>query len=113
MMCVQVLLLDLPEDRRRVIDLTDIVVRKAAPPTPYCGGKGKLRSWKNANCCAGIFRCGEPSCAGIKVVGCQFVANPGRTRLHIVQAVIAHAEDPSPNRQKQELCQELVGIACG
>src|SRR6516164_7914262 len=60
MMCVQVLLLDLAEDRRRVIDLTDMAAGRAAPPTPYCHGKSKLRSWKNANCHVGIFRRGEP-----------------------------------------------------
>jgi hypothetical protein len=92
---------DLPEERRRVIDLTHFAPRKSAPATPYLRGKSELRSRKNANCRAGIFGCAEPSSAGIEVVGGQFVANLGRTRLHIVQAVIAHAETssviPAPN----------------
>ena len=79
MMCVRVVLVDLPEERRRVIDLTHFAARKSAPATPYLRGKSELRSRKNANCRAGIFGCSEPSSAGIEVVDGQFVANLGRT----------------------------------
>jgi hypothetical protein len=88
MMCVRVVLVDLPEERRRLIDLTHFAARKSAPATPYFRGKSELRSRKNANCRASIFGCGEPSSAGIEVVGGQFVANLGRTRMILALRVI-------------------------
>src|SRR5262245_33400345 len=106
-MGVRVVPVDLPEDSRRVLDRANFAASKTALPTPYLRCKGKLRSRKHTNCRARIFWCSEPSGAGIEVVGSQFIANLGRTRLHIVQAVIAHAEDllccPQPQPTKQEI----------
>jgi hypothetical protein len=79
MMYSRLVLVDLPEDSRRVIDCLRFPVKKPARPTPYLLGKGKLRSRKNTNCCAGIFQRSEPASAGIEVVGGQFVANLCRT----------------------------------
>jgi len=79
MMRMRVVLVDLPEDGRRVIDCTRFPAERAARPTTYFPGKGKLRSRKNTNCCVGIFRRSEPTSAGIEVAGGQFVPNLGRT----------------------------------
>src|SRR5436190_18290853 len=104
MMCSRGVLVDLPEDGRRMSDHIRVPAKQPAWAAPYGLGKGQFRSRKNANCCVGIFRRSESASAGIEVVGGQFVANLGGTRLYIVQAVIAHAEDSSvvasPNRQK-------------
>jgi len=78
-MCSRLVLVDLPEDGRRVIDRTHFPAKQPARPTAYLSGKGELRSRKNTNCYAGIFWRSEPYGAGIEVVGCQFVANLGRT----------------------------------
>src|SRR5271166_5493356 len=57
MMHTRLILVDLPEDGRRVIDdCTRFPAKQLVPPTPYLLGKGELRSRKNANRCAGIFR---------------------------------------------------------
>src|SRR3984893_18351392 len=45
--------------------------------TSYRSGKRELRSRKNANRCAGIFRRSEPYSAGVEVVGGQSIANLG------------------------------------
>jgi hypothetical protein len=80
MMTSRIVLIDLPKDGRRVIDHVCIPAKQPAwPPAPYRGCKGKLRSRKNANRRVGIFRCSEPYRAGIEMMGCQFVANSGRT----------------------------------
>jgi hypothetical protein len=72
--------IDLPEDRRRVIDDgIHCTAKQPARRTPYLLGKGELGSRKNANRRADIFRRSEPSSAEIEAVGCQFVANFGRT----------------------------------
>src|ERR1700730_14014865 len=108
MMCSRVVLVDLPEDGSRVMDCIRLPAKQAARPTPYLLGKGELRSRKNTNRCAGIFRRSEPASAGIEVVGGEFVANLSGTRLNIVQAVIAHAEDllccPQPQPTKSKNC---------
>src|SRR6266852_7881620 len=108
MMCMRLGLVDLPEDGSRVIDRIHIPPKKPAPPTPYLLGKGELRSRENTNCRAGIFRRREPASARIEVVGGQFVANLSGTRLNVVQAVIAHAEDllccPQPQPTKSKNC---------
>jgi hypothetical protein len=78
MMRSRVVLVDLPEDGRRVINCTRFPAEQTARPTTYLSGKGEFRSWKNTNCCVGILRRSEPSSASIEVVGCQFVTNLGR-----------------------------------
>jgi hypothetical protein len=73
MMCMRVVLVDLPEDCCGVID--GPCAEQPARVTTYFRCKGKLRSRKNTNCCVGIFRRYEPYGASIEVVGCQFVTN--------------------------------------
>jgi hypothetical protein len=77
MMRSRVVFVDLPEDGCRVINCSRFPAEQTARPTTYLCGKGEFRSWKNTNCCVGIFRRSEPSSAGIEVVGCQFVTNLG------------------------------------
>jgi hypothetical protein len=67
MMRMRIVLVDSPEDGRRVIDCTRFPAEHAVRPTTYFPGKGKLRSRKNTNCCVDIFRRSEPSSAGIEV----------------------------------------------
>jgi hypothetical protein len=74
-----ILLIDLPKDGRVLEHLRLPAKQPATSVAPYRGGKGKLCSRKNANRRVGIFRRSEPYSAGIEVMGCQFVANSGRT----------------------------------
>jgi hypothetical protein len=90
---MEVAFVDLPKDGRRLIARACFPAEQAAWSIAYGSGEGKFRSWKNTNCHAGIFQCGKTASAGIEVAGSQFVAHFGGTRLYIVQAVIAHAED--------------------
>jgi len=78
MMCVRLVLVDVPEDGRRVIDCIHFPAEQPARPTTYRSGEGELRSRKNANCCAGIFWRSEPYSASIEVIGGWSVANFGR-----------------------------------
>jgi hypothetical protein len=84
MMRSRVVLVDLPEDGRRVMNCTRFPAEQTARSTTYLSGKGEFRSWENTNCCVGILRRSEPSSAGIEVVGCQFVTNLGRPGLNVV-----------------------------
>jgi hypothetical protein len=72
---MRVVLVDLPEDCRRVTDYTVFPVEQSAWLTTHFLGERELRSRKDANCCVAIFRRSEPSSACIEVLGCQFVAN--------------------------------------
>src|SRR5215470_12058397 len=56
MMRSRVVLVDLPEDGRRVMNCTRFPAEQTARPTTYLSGKGEFRSWKNTNCCVGILR---------------------------------------------------------
>src|SRR6266516_3310891 len=76
MMSSRLILVDLPEDGRRVTDCIRFQAKQPARPTPYLLGKGELRSRKNTNRCAGIFRRSEPARAGIEVVGGQLAVVP-------------------------------------
>ena len=78
MMCVRVVLVDLPEDGRGVIDCM-VFPGKSARLATYCLGERELRSQKDANCGVAIFRRSEPSSASVEVLGCQFVANLRRS----------------------------------
>src|SRR6266852_2783275 len=78
-MRARLLLVDLPEDGYRVIDGIHLQAKQPTRPASYLLGKGKLRSRKNTNRRAGIFRRSEPSSAGVEVAGSQFVANLSRT----------------------------------
>src|SRR3984893_7142522 len=117
MMCSRVVLVDLPEDGSRVMDCIRLPAKQAARHTPYLLGKGELRSRKNTNRCAGIFRRSEPTSAGIEVVGGQFIADLCRTRLNIMQAVVAHAEDllfcPQPQPTKVKSCARGLMVPTG
>jgi len=62
-------------------------------------GKRKFGARRHAHCRSGIFLGGKATCAGPKVACRELVADSCSTRLHIVQAVVAHGEDsslPSP-----------------
>jgi hypothetical protein len=78
MMGSRVVLVDLPEDGRRMGDHIHLPAKQPTWAAHYRLGKGELRSRKNANCYARIFRRSEPYSAGIEVMGCQLVANFGR-----------------------------------
>src|SRR6516162_763389 len=41
----------------------------------HLGGKGELRSGKNADRRCGILRCGKPTCTGVKVAGRKLVTD--------------------------------------
>src|ERR1700730_16859985 len=107
MMRSRVVLVDLPEDGRRVINHSRLPRKQPSWPACYNPTKSKFCSRKNANCRVDIFRSSEPCRTGIEVMGCQFLANLGRTRLYVVQAVIAHAEDllccPQPRPTKARI----------
>ena len=79
MMGSRVVLIDLPEDRRRMGDHIRLPAKHHTWAAHYRLGKGELRSRKNANRRADIFRRSEPASSSIEVVGSQLVANFGRT----------------------------------
>jgi hypothetical protein len=79
MMRSRFILVDLPENGRRVIDYTHVQAKQPARPAPYLLGKGELRSRKNANGRSSIFRRSEPASSGIEIAGGQLVANLSRT----------------------------------
>jgi hypothetical protein len=79
MMRSRVVLVDLPEDSRRVIDYSWLPRKQPSWPARYSPGKGKFRPRNNANRRIGIFRCSKPTRAGIEVPGCQFLTHLGRT----------------------------------
>jgi hypothetical protein len=93
MMYVRVVLVHLPEDGRRMSNDTILPIKEPAWAEHYHPLEGKLRSRQNANRRVGIFRRSESASTGIEIAGGEFIANLGRTRLYVVQAVIAHAED--------------------
>src|SRR5262245_12810167 len=74
-------LVDLPEDGRRVINCTRFPAEQTARPTTYLSGKGEFRSWKNTNCCVGILRCSEPSSATNETLKREKCAVETRYRL--------------------------------
>src|SRR3984893_2203738 len=78
MMGSRVVLIDLPEDRRRMGDHIRLPAKQHTWAAHYRLGKGELRSRKNANRHVGIFRRSEPASSSIEVVGSQLVANFGR-----------------------------------
>src|SRR6266511_4041093 len=91
----RLVLVDLPEDRGPVGHLA-----RAQPEESGCGachlpGKRKLSPRKHAYRGRCIFLGGKSTGAGTKVARRQFVANSCSTRLHIMQAVVAHGEDSS------------------
>src|ERR1700719_2020825 len=75
----RVVLIDLPEDRRRMGDHIRLPAKQHTWAAHYRLGKGELRSRKNANRRVGIFRRSEPASSSIEVVGSQLVANLGGT----------------------------------
>ena len=79
MMRSRVVLVDLPEDSRRVINYSWLPRKQPSWPARYSPGKGKFRPRNNANRRIGIFRCSKPTRAGIEVPGCQFLTHLGRT----------------------------------
>src|ERR1700738_4829380 len=78
MMGSRVVLIDLPEDRRRMGDHIRLPAKQHTWAAHYRLGKGELRSRKNANRRVGIFRRSEPASSSIEVVGSQLVDQPWR-----------------------------------
>jgi hypothetical protein len=54
MMCLRVVLVDLPEDGSPVIDCIRFPAKPSVLPTPHFFGKGEFRPRKNTNCCLDI-----------------------------------------------------------
>jgi hypothetical protein len=79
MMRSRVVLVDLPKDGRRVFDHSRLPRKQTASAAPYRSREGKFCSRKNANRRLGIFRRSKPDCAGIEVLGSQFLASIGST----------------------------------
>jgi hypothetical protein len=77
MMRSRVVLVDLPKDGRRVFDHSRLPRKQTASAAPYRSREGKFCSRKNANRRLGIFRRSKPDCAGIEVLGSQFLASIG------------------------------------
>jgi len=77
MMSSRVVLVDLPKDGRRVFDHARLPRKQTAFAAPYRSREGKFCSRKNANRRLGIFRRSKPDCAGIKMLGCQFLSDFG------------------------------------
>src|SRR5262249_1208959 len=76
MMCMRVLLVDLSEDRCRVIDGPRDGPRRV---TTHFRCKGEFCSRKHTNCDVAVFGRSKPYGASVKEASCQFVANPGRS----------------------------------
>ena len=74
MMHSRVVLIDLPKDRRRVLDDARC---PSEPSETYRRCKSKFCSRKNANRGVGIFRRSKPDCPGVEVPRFQFLANFG------------------------------------
>ena len=78
-MSVWVFHVDLPKDGGRVSEHFHFPSQPAESVTPYWSGEGKFCSRKNADRRLGIFRRSKPDCAGIEVLGSQFLASIGST----------------------------------
>src|SRR6185503_18867233 len=96
MMHARLVFVDLPEDRRPGGHSARTEAEETGCGTGDLLGERKLRSWKDADRCRGVFGRGEPTSTGPKVARRKLVANFCRTRLHIVSAVVAHGEDSFP-----------------
>src|SRR5215470_296710 len=108
----RLVLVDLPKDRRLVGHPARTQAEESGRGACNFAGKRKLRARKHAHCRGGIFLGGKSARTGTKVARRELVADSGSTRLHIVQAVVAHGEDSSfkpPVRalrySKQQRCQ--------
>jgi len=78
-MCARVILVDSTEDGRRMGNDTPLPAKEPTRAVHYHPLEGELRSRKNANRHAGIFRCSESASARIEIAGGEFIANLGRT----------------------------------
>src|SRR5262249_2813811 len=86
--------------------------RSARRHKRYLFGKRELRSGENTDRRRGAFGIGKSSCPGPEITRGQLVADFCSTRLDLVQAVVAHAEEllfrpPNQphNSPKQRWCQ--------
>jgi uncharacterized protein YjlB len=79
MMRSRVVLVDLPEDGRRVINHSRLPRKQPSWPACYNPTKSKFCSRKNTNCRVEIFQSSEPCRTGIEMMRSQFLANIGRT----------------------------------
>src|SRR5262249_44397306 len=90
----RLVLVDLPKDRRLVGHRARAQAKESGRRAYDLPGKRELRSRKNAHRRGGVFLGGKSTRAGTKVARRELVANSRSTRLHIVQAVVAHGEAP-------------------
>src|SRR5713101_6518068 len=84
MMHPRLVLVDLPKDRRPVVDPSRPEPEESGCRTRDLPRERKLRSRKDADRRRGIFGRGESTCAEAEIAGRQLVVNLGSTRLHIV-----------------------------
>src|SRR5262249_12332440 len=91
----RLVLVDLTKDRRLVGHPARTQAEESGCGACNIPGKRKFRSRKNAHCHGGIFLGGNSTCAGTKIARGELGAASCSTRLHIVQAVVAHGEDSS------------------
>jgi hypothetical protein len=74
----RVVLVDLPEDGRLLVEQSHVPQKQTVRAAPYRVCKRKLCSGKNANRRIRIFRGSETARSRIEVLGTQFLANSGR-----------------------------------
>src|SRR5262249_5375447 len=90
----RLVLVDLPKDRRLVGHSARAQAKESGRLACDLPGKRELRSRKNAHRHSGVFLGGKATCARTKVARRELVADSRSTRLHIVEAVVAHGEAP-------------------
>ena len=73
MMSLRYVLVDLSKDRRSGAYCSP--AKETGRRTYHLGGKGELRSGKNADRRCGILRRGKPTCTGVEVVGRKLVTD--------------------------------------
>src|SRR5262249_17393089 len=89
------LFVNLPKDRRLVLDHFTAPRYQAGREARNRIRKGQLRPRTNADRYTCIFRCCEPSRPSTKITCGEFVANLRRPRLDAVETVVTHLGPPT------------------
>src|SRR5262249_26710914 len=84
---------DLPEDRGLEVGGMHLRARSGRRRESDLLGERELGAGKNANCRRRVFGRGKPTRTGPEIARRQLVADSCSTRLNMVQAVVAHAEE--------------------
>src|SRR5262245_46209984 len=92
----RLLLVELPEDGGAVLHAARAQAEESGCRARDLTGERQLRARHDADRRVGIFRRREAPCAGSEIACRELVADSRGTRLHVVQAVIAHGEDSFP-----------------